>query len=81
MSQALLRCRDSPGDRHAGPLYEGFGFAKLVTNAELEECHGRVGEVMFNGRKQRIYRYVLNNEYPYSIGCFRGTPRHMGGMH
>jgi hypothetical protein len=30
---------------------------------------------MFNGKKQRIYHYVLNNEYPYSIGCFRGTPQ------
>ena len=30
-------------------------------------------EVMFNGRMQNIYHYVLNNEYPYSVGCFRGT--------
>jgi hypothetical protein len=21
-----------------------------------------------------MYHYHLNNEYPYSIGCFRGTP-------
>jgi hypothetical protein len=24
-----------------------------------------------NGKLQNIYLYVLNNEYPYSIGCFR----------
>ncbi len=71
-----------------GYALDGFGIygprgadGKLVTNAELDECHGRVGEVVFNGKKQRIYHYVLNNEYPYSIGCFRGTPQHMGGMH
>ena len=71
-----------------GYALDGFGIygprgadGKLVTNAQLDECHGRVGEVLFNGKKQRIYHYVLNNEYPYSIGCFRGTPQHMGGMH
>jgi hypothetical protein len=53
---------------------------KLVTNAQLDECHGRVGEVVFSGKKQRMYHYVLNNEYPYSIGCLRGTPRPMIGM-
>jgi hypothetical protein len=39
-----------------------------------------VGEVMFNGKKQKMYHYVLNNEYPYSIGCLRGTPRPMVAM-
>ena len=39
-----------------------------------------VSEVMFNGTKQSIYHYVLNNEYPYSVGCYRGTPNEMVGM-
>ena len=65
-----------------GYALDGFGIygprgadGKLVTNADLDECHGRVGEVMFNGKKQMMYHYVLNNEYPYSVGCFRGTPQ------
>lgn len=64
-----------------GYALDGFGIygprgadGTLVTNAELDECHGRVGWVMFNGTWQEIYHYVLNNEYPYSIGCFRGKP-------
>lgn len=70
-----------------GYAIDGFGIygprganGKLVTNAQLDECHGMVGEVMFNGKKQKMYHYVLNNEYPYSIGCLRGTPRPMVGM-
>lgn len=65
-----------------GYALDGFGIygprgadGKLITNAQLDECHGRVGEVMFNGKRQVMYHYVLNNEYPYSIGCFRGKPR------
>jgi len=69
----------------ASPLYgyafDGFGIygpldenGKWITNDQLDECHGRTARVMFNGKMQKIYHYVLNNEYPYSIGCFRGTP-------
>ena len=64
-----------------GYAIDGFGVygprgadGKVITNAQLDECHGMVSKVMFNGKSQSIYHYVLNNEYPYSIGCFRGTP-------
>lgn len=64
-----------------GYAMDGFGIygpmganGKAITNAQLDECHGRVGWVTFNGKRQKMYHYVLNNEYPYSIGCFRGTP-------
>ena len=80
------KCMDQGKSGEASPLVgyarDGFGIygprdakGKLVTNAQLDECHGMVSEVMFNGKKQKIYHYVLNNEYPYSIGCFRGTPQ------
>ena len=55
-----------------GP-YTGLGSAQ-VTNAELDECHGHIGEVIWQGKVQSIYHYHLNNEFPFSIGCFRGTP-------
>ena len=85
------KCLDQGKRGEPSPLVgyalDGFGIygprgadGKLVTNAQLDECHGRVGEVVFNGKKQKMYHYVLNNEYPYSIGCFRGTPRPMVGM-
>ncbi len=31
------------------------------------------GSVVFNGKRQRIYHYVATADYPYTVGCFRGT--------
>ncbi len=63
-----------------GYAIDGFGIygprgenGKLITNAELDECHGRTSQVKWNGQLKTMYHYVLNNEYPYNIGCFRGT--------
>jgi len=45
----------------------------MLTNAELDECHGTTSEItMPDGTKKTTYHYVLNREYPYSVGCFRG---------
>jgi hypothetical protein len=64
-----------------GYAWDGFGVygprgphGKWITNKQLDECHGMTSKVMWDGKLTRIYHYVLNNEYPYSIGCFRGTP-------
>ncbi len=45
-----------------------------LTDADLDECHGRNSVVEWNGRRQNVYHYVLTREYPYTIGCFRGMP-------
>jgi hypothetical protein len=29
---------------------------------------------MWDGKVVSMYHYVMTDEYPYSIGCFRGTP-------
>jgi hypothetical protein len=46
----------------------------LPTNAELDRCHGKTSTVWWNGRDMRIYHYVATPEYPYTVGCFHGTP-------
>jgi hypothetical protein len=43
-------------------------------NAALDACHGTTSVVRWNGRPTRIYHYVATLEYPYSVGCFHGTP-------
>lgn len=47
----------------------------MMTNAELDQCHGTTSEITMPGDegKKVTYHYVLNREYPYSVGCFRGT--------
>ncbi len=42
-----------------------------VTNADLDECHGRAETVSVDGRTYG-YTYRLTPEYPYVMGCFTG---------
>jgi hypothetical protein len=64
-----------------GYAFDGFGIygpygadGKELTNADLDECHGITSEVEWNGQKVVMYHYVATREFPYVIGCFRGTP-------
>jgi hypothetical protein len=64
-----------------GYALDGFGIYSLydangreLTNADLDDCHGRVSEVEWDGKRAVMFHYVLTREYPYTVGCFRGTP-------
>jgi hypothetical protein len=58
------------------PIYGPRGHGgKLLTNEDLDACHGQVSKVFYEGRWQRIYHYNATLEYPYTLGCFHGTPR------
>jgi hypothetical protein len=46
----------------------------LPTNADLDECHGRVSPIELDGEVVEIYHYSATYEFPYFIGCFNGTP-------
>jgi len=78
------KCFPNQGTSGQSPLFgyamDGFGIygprgadGKEITNAQLDECHGMTSPVLFNGKIQNIYHYVLNSEFPYAIGCFRGA--------
>lgn len=63
-----------------GYALDGFGIygpydkdGNIIMNAQLDECHGLTSEVMWEGKMTNIYHYVVNYEYPYCIGAFRGT--------
>lgn len=64
-----------------GYALDGFGIysgydrnGKELSNADLDECHGRTSPILWDGKVVNMYHYVLTKEYPYSVGCFRGTP-------
>jgi hypothetical protein len=64
-----------------GYALDGFGIygprdenGDELTSEDLDECHGITSEVKFNGKKQTIYHYVATVDYPYTVGCYRGTP-------
>ena len=68
-------------DAPVGWMLDGFpilgpvdGEGRTVTNADLDACHGRIGPVRIDGRLVATYHYRFTLEFPYTIGCFRGTP-------
>ncbi|MBL1242380.1 MAG: YHYH protein [OCS116 cluster bacterium] len=68
--------------KHSGLIgyaLDGFGIygaknaaGKIVTNADLDECHGHSETVTWDGVQTKIYHYHITAEYPYTLGCFRG---------
>ena len=80
-----------------GYAMDGFGIYSIydengreLTNADLDECHGRTSRVVWDGKPVTMYHYVLTREYPYTVGCFRGnavrtkmqsTEGRQGGQH
>jgi YHYH protein len=44
---------------------------KLLTNADLDVCHGRAEKAIADGRTYD-YAYRLTREYPYTLSCFSG---------
>src|SRR5689334_4462151 len=57
------------------PIYGPRGKGgRYLTNADLDECHGTTSKVSYLDKKRRIYHYVANYEFPYSVGCFHGKP-------
>ncbi|OLV17169.1 YHYH protein [Deinococcus marmoris] len=44
---------------------------ELITNADLDVCHGRAENVSADGRSYD-YAYHLTREYPYTLGCYTG---------
>jgi hypothetical protein len=77
----------SPADtagRHsalAGYAADGFGIygyqgenGVALRNTDLDECHGHTHAIPVNGQMVTQYHYHATHEFPYTLGCFRGTP-------
>lgn len=75
-----------------GYAYDGFPITgplvatgKYLTTDDLDECHGLTSEVVIDGVKKVTYHYVMTQDFPYSVSCFRGKsywsgPGGMGGQ-
>jgi YHYH protein len=63
-----------------GYALDGFGLygargegGKLLTNNDLDECHGHTSSALDRlGNSINGYHYHINNEFPYTLGCFKG---------
>ncbi len=81
--------RESPcivEEGHEGPAsllgyaLDGFGIygsvenGQKITNDDLDSCHGHTHEIEWDGELRNMYHYHATDEYPYTIGCFVGSP-------
>jgi hypothetical protein len=83
---SLSPCADAGASTSAhsklvGYALDGFGIyglrgvgGKLLTNADLDVCHGHVHAIAWRGTNVRMFHYHATREYPYTLGCFRGIP-------
>lgn len=78
---SCIRDRAAGASTLVGYALDGYGIyverdakGNLPTNADLDACHGRTSQVMWNGRLTSVYHYDATLEYPYTVGCYHGTP-------
>ena len=82
--QNLSNCiSDASTGKHSellGYALDGFGIygkygegGKEMTNADLDECHGHTHTITWDGQQLSMYHYHATSEFPYTVGCFRGS--------
>lgn len=64
-----------------GYAFDGFGMygyygenGSEVTNSDLDDCHGHTHIIEWDGQQVEMYHYHATHEFPYVVGCFKGTP-------
>jgi hypothetical protein len=67
-----------------GYAFDGFGIygkhgenGQLLSNADLDECHGHTHLIRWDGKMANMYHYHATWEYPYTVGCYRGQGKHI----
>lgn len=58
------------------------GTNNVLTTADLDECHGITSPVTLDGKTVTTYHYVMTEDFPYSVSCFRSqafNPAPTGG--
>jgi hypothetical protein len=81
---ALPACWEQSEESSSGLVgwaIDGFGIyvekdanGNLPASADLDECHGRTSSVVWQGKTVSIYHYVASLDFPYLVGCYKGTP-------
>lgn len=73
--------KSSAADSVIGYALDGFAITgpkkadgSYYSTDDLDACHGTVSPINWGGQTVSIYHYVMTADYPYSIGCFMGTP-------
>jgi hypothetical protein len=47
------------------------GENNMLTSGDLDACHGLTSQVVLDGKLTTTYHYVMTQDFPYSVSCFR----------
>jgi YHYH protein len=47
------------------------GSGNILTTIDLDECHGLTSQIVLDGKTVTMYHYVMTQDFPYSVSCFR----------
>ncbi|HSX16489.1 MAG TPA: YHYH protein [Patescibacteria group bacterium] len=47
------------------------GSNNVLTTADLDECHGLTSKITVDNKTVTSYHYVMTEDFPYSVSCFR----------
>ncbi|HYF45669.1 MAG TPA: YHYH protein [Acidimicrobiales bacterium] len=85
---SISPCVPDDGTGHSelvGYAFDGFGIyghrgedGAVMTNDDLDECHGHAHEVEWDGETVELYHYHATWEFPYAVGCFKGENAQQG---
>jgi hypothetical protein len=78
---SLSACITDIDETHViGWAFDGFPITgpklpsgNYLTTSDLDECHGITSPIIEDGETVDTYHYVMTQDFPYSVGCFRGT--------
>ncbi|HET6864171.1 MAG TPA: YHYH protein [Candidatus Saccharimonadales bacterium] len=56
------------------------GTNNILTTSDLDECHGLTSQVVLDGKDVTTYHYVMTQDFPYSVSCFRAQPIQAPGL-
>lgn len=54
-----------------GPM---VGDDNILTTSDLDECHGITSTITLDDELVTTYHYVMTQDFPYSVSCFRSSP-------
>lgn len=85
LSECVLNELDPDNGGHSalvGYIMDGFGIygprgedGEVLSSADLDECHGHTHAVEWDGEYREMYHYHWTYDFPYNVGCYRGTPQ------
>lgn len=51
----------------------------ILTTNDLDECHGLASTIILDKKEVTTYHYVMTQDFPYSVSCFRAQPMQLQG--